>query len=114
MKMKDDRYLLFEVSETYISAAIYEQEKMKCLDKTYINFLYYPKEMYGISNKQLKELIDILNMTILKNEIDICHVRVYAFSFFRQFNKRQLHELRNQIYVKLNLNFYIVKEDLEK
>ena len=89
--MKDDRYLLFEVSETYISAAIYEQEKMKCLDKTYINFLYYPKEMYGISNKQLKELIDILNMTILKNEIDICHVRVYAFSFFRQFNKRQLH-----------------------
>lgn len=114
MKMKDDRYLLFEVSETYISAAIYEQEKMKCLDKTYINFLYCPKEMYGISNKQLKELIDILNMTILKNEIDICHVRVYAFSFFRQFNKRQLHELRNQIYVKLNLNFYIVKEDLEK
>ena len=51
--MKDDRYLLFEVSETYISAAIYEQEKMKCLDKTYINFLYYPKEMYGITKKKL-------------------------------------------------------------
>ena len=42
MEMKDDRYLLFEVNETYINSAIYEQEKVKSLDKTHINFLYYP------------------------------------------------------------------------
>ena len=69
--MKDDRYLLFEVSETYISAAIYEQEKMKCLDKIYINFIYYSKEMYEINKKQKQELIDILNITIVKNESDM-------------------------------------------
>lgn len=112
--MKDDKYLLFEVSKTYIGVAVYEQKKIKCLDKIDINFMYYPEEMYGINSKQLTELIDILKMTILKNEIDVCHARVYAFSFFRQFDRRQLHELRNQIYVKLNLNFYIVEEDLER
>lgn len=114
MRMKDDRYLLFEVGGTYINAAIYKKGKVSYLDRIYTNFIYYAKEEYGISNRQLDELIDILRMTILKNEIDVFRVRVYAFSFFRKFSKRQLYELRNQVYVKLNLNFYIVEEDLEK
>lgn len=113
MKMKDERYLLFEIGETYINSIIYAHEKIMYSENIYIHFTYCPEEKYGITEEQLKVFLEIVNSIISKTKIDFYHVRMYGFEFWDKFDKAQLFELQNYIYVKLNLNLYIVKKDLK-
>ena len=100
----------FDIGSSTIKLYKYQEELEQIKEKSILFKKNYTDR--GISDENIKELIDFIKQVKKENNLDSKNTKIFATGIWRKIPEKQLKEIQNE-FEKLNLVFHVISHEQE-